>query len=110
MNEKIKIGDRVALNEAALLLSYVIGRKFYTNVYKGKTGTIIGFTADSSKLAIQFDEKVFTRPDGVISSHDNGCHGKGKKQYCWYFPENCVIKIPVNTINTIINNNLLLLL
>jgi hypothetical protein len=100
----LAIGDRVSLTKEALSLSYVKGRHWYTDVYEGKTGTIIGYTADCSKLAIQFDEKIFTRPNGQISSHDNGCHGKGKRQYSWYFPICCVTKIKV------VNNNKLLLL
>lgn len=89
----VKIGDRVSLTEDALSLPYVKGRRWYTDVYAGKKGTIIGFTANSSKLAIEFDEIIFTRPDGKISSHDNGCHGRGKSKYCWYIPLSCVTLI-----------------
>jgi hypothetical protein len=87
-----KVGDRVALEKGALSLSYIAGRQFYTNMYEGKKGTVIGFTGGdncasiSNKVAIQFDDVVFTRPDGQISSHDNGCHGKGKRKYSWYVP------------------------
>ena len=84
------IGSRVSLAAEALNLSYIKGRSFYTNMYEGKKGKVIGFTADLSKLAIEFDDVVFTRPNGQTSSHDNGCHGKGKKQYCWYIPPNLV--------------------
>ena len=88
-----KVGDRVALEKGALSLSYIKSREFYTNMYEGKKGTVIGFTGRdtyeplSTKVAIQFDDVVFTRPDGQISSHDNGCHGKGKRKYSWYIPE-----------------------
>lgn len=85
--EGYKIGDRVLLNESALSLSYIVGRRWYTNMYAGKMGTIIGTTADLSKLAIQFDDKVFVAPNGRRSTHDNGCHGRGKIGYCWYIPQ-----------------------
>jgi len=80
------IGDRVSLNEEALFLGYIASRKFYTNMYAGKKGTIIGFTQDLNKIAVEFDDIVFTRPDGKVSSHDNGCHGRGKQRFCWYIP------------------------
>ena len=87
-----KVGDRVALKKGALSLPYISSREFYTNMYEGKKGTVIGFTGGgnytpiSHKVAIQFDDVVFTRPDGQVSSHDNGCHGKGKIKYSWYIP------------------------
>lgn len=99
--EKFQIGDRVALNKDALSLSYVVGRGTYTDMYVGKTGTIIGRTEDGYKLAIQFDTLVFTHYKEHKSSHDNGCHGKGKAHFCWYIPESCVEKL---------DNELLLLL
>jgi len=80
------MGDRVSLRQSALSLSYIAGRRTYTNMYAGKTGTIIGVTADRSKLAIEFDDVVFTNHKEHWSSHDNGCHGKGKIHYCWYIP------------------------
>lgn len=92
--EKYEYGDRVSLRESALSLSYIVGRRTYTNMYTGKTGTIIGETADGTKLAIQFDTIVFTNSREHISSHDNGCHGKGRRQYCWYIPKECVDKLP----------------
>jgi hypothetical protein len=82
-----KVGDRVALEKSALSLPYISSREFYTNMYEGKKGTVIGYTGNGSKVAIQFDDVVFTRPDNQISSHDNGCHGKGKRKYSWYIPE-----------------------
>jgi len=85
-----EIGSRVSLTAEALNLSYIKGRSFYTNMYQGKKGMIIGYTADLTKLAIQFDDVVFTKPNGQDSSHNNGCHGKGKKDYCWYIPPNLV--------------------
>lgn len=103
----LKLNDRVSLKKEALSLSYVVGRRFYTNMYEGKTGKVIGFT-DSGKIAIQFDDIVFTRPDGIRSSHDNGCHGRGRIGYCWYIPSYCLELISEE--NTTIDNNLLLLL
>lgn len=91
------IGSRVSLAAEALNLSYIKGRSFYTNMYEGKKGKVIGFTADLTKLAIEFDDVVFTRPNGQTSSHDNGCHGKGKKHYCWYIPPNLVDLIGEDT-------------
>jgi hypothetical protein len=94
--ELFKIGDRVSLLKEARSLSYVSGRHFYTDVHEGKMGTIIGFTGGhtyspiSNKVAIQFDTPIFTRPEGRISSHDTGCHGKGKNRFSWYFPANCI--------------------
>ena len=91
-----KVGDRVSLKKSALSISYIAGRHWYTNMYEGKQGKIIGFTANtgyngtSNKVAIEFDDVVFTRPDGKKSSHDNGCHGKGRVQYCWYIPAECI--------------------
>lgn len=84
--EGYKIGDRVSLDKCALSLSFIVGRRTYTDMYEGKTGTVIGFTADGTKLAIQFDTIVFTNYKDQRSSHDNGCHGKGKLHYCWYIP------------------------
>ena len=99
-----KIGDRVSLKESALSLSYIIGRSTYTNMYEGKKGKIIGFTQNGDKLAIEFDDIVFTNYLEHQSSHDNGCHGKGKLHYCWYIPHNCIelikqeIKLETNLI------------
>ena len=95
--ESFKMGDRVSLRESALSLSYVIGRRTYTNMYTGKTGAIIGVTADGTKLAIQFDDIVFTHYKEQRSKHDNGCHGKGKIHYCWYIPFGCLDIIEDNT-------------
>ncbi len=82
------VGDRVRLNSRALSASYIAGRRFYTHMYEGKTGTVICVTADGGKLGVEFDDVVFTMPEGQRSSHDNGCHGRGKDHYCWYiFPE-----------------------
>lgn len=86
----IGIGSRVSLKESALRLSYVAGRHWYTNMYEGKKGTVIGTTASGDKLAIQFDDIVFTNYADKRSSHDNGCHGRGKLHYSWYIPEECV--------------------
>jgi hypothetical protein len=85
---RYQVGDRVSLKKSALSLSYVVCRGFYTNMYEGKTGTVIGFAESTGKLAIEFDDIVFI--GGQRSSHDNGCHGKGKLHYCWYIPEECV--------------------
>jgi len=79
-----KVGDRVRLTKLALSVSYIAGRHFYTNMYEGKTGTILGYTETHGKVGVQFDDIVFTGERK--SSHDNGCHGKGKLHYCWYIP------------------------
>ena len=102
-----EIGSRVSLSREALNISYIKGRHFYTNMYEGKKGKVIGFTADNTKLAIEFDDIVFTRPDGRESSHDNGCHGRGKKHYCWYIPPEFVDLIEEDTND---DSDLLLLL
>jgi hypothetical protein len=96
-----KAGDRVRLNSLALSLSYIVSRNSYTNMYEGKLGTVLGYAA-TGKVAIEFDDIVFTKYTQMLSSHDNGCHGKGKLHYCWYLPESCLS--PVET-----TNNLLLL-
>lgn len=89
--ELLNVGDRVALNKAALSVSYIVARQSYTNMFVGKTGTIIGISSgDSKKYAIEFDTEVFTRWRTKQSSHDNGCNGKGKLHYCWYIPIDCV--------------------
>lgn len=86
--ENLKKGDLVSLKKEALELSYVKCRKEYTNIYEGKSGVVIGI-AGTGKVAVQFDERCFTS-NTVVSSHDNGCHGKGRIHYCWYFPEGCL--------------------
>jgi len=97
--EQFKIGDRVALTEAALSVPYIAARKNYTIMYAGKVGTVIAISVgDNKKLGIEFDDKVFTQAGIRQSSHDNGCNGKGKLHYCWYIPIDCVDLIP-NTIN-----------
>ncbi len=100
------IGDRVSLKKEALSLSYVMSRKSYTNMYEGKKGTVIGYSS-TGKVAVQFDDIVFDKAISediqIISSHDNGCHGKGKIHYCWYVPD--VFLSPLND-----NFELLLLL
>jgi hypothetical protein len=104
----LEIGSRVSLKKETLDLSYLKGRHWYTNMYEGKKGRVIGFTAENSyaplsnKVAIEFDDVVFTRPDGQISSHDNGCHGKGKKQYCWYIPASCLNLIELSSDNELL--------
>lgn len=102
MRNNITNGSRVSLRREALDLSYIQYRSHYTNMYEGKTGTVIGRTADSSKLAIQFDDIVFNKHRERLSSHDTGCHGKGKPHYCWY--------IPYEMVDLIEDKNLLLLL
>jgi hypothetical protein len=97
-----KVGDRVKLKKLALSISYIAGRHFYTNMYEGKTGTVIGYTQETGKLAIEFDDIVFTSTERK-SSHNNGCHGRGKIDYCWYLPaEERFLEVE--------DNNLLLLL
>ena len=93
------IGTRVRLLDVALHIPYIFTRKHYTNMYEGKSGTIIGYSS-TGKAAVEFDDIVFTS-DLKISSHDNGCHGKGKLHYCWYIPEFAL---------ELLNDDLLLLL
>jgi len=80
------IGERVTLQPGYNNYVYISRREKYTNMYVGKIGTIIG-VASTGKIAVEFDDKVFTKYDTQLSSHDNGCHGKGKLHYCWYIPE-----------------------
>jgi hypothetical protein len=100
--KKYGIGDRVSLDKRALSISYIQARQFYTNMYEGKSGTILGYS-ETGKAAVEFDDIVFTRPENKISSHDHGCHGKGKRKYSWYIPDEYLNPIAEN-------NNLLLLL
>lgn len=97
---KFSVGERVSLNKGALSVSYIACRSFYTNMYEGKTGKVVGY-AETGKVAVEFDDKVFT-DTRRISSHNNGCHGKGKLHYSWYIPEEHLTLAQ--------NNNLLLLL
>lgn len=83
-----KIGDRVSLKKSALSISYIVGRHWYTNMYEGKQGKVIAITGD--KLGIEFDDIVFTNHKDRQSSHDNGCHGRGKLHYSWYIPATCI--------------------
>ena len=88
-----KKGDRVLLLASALRVLYITIRSEYTNMYPGKTGTVIGYS-ETGKVAVQFDDKVFHMHDIKISSHDNGCHGKGDLHYCWYIEEKHLVKGP----------------
>lgn len=90
-----KIGMRIKLNANINSVPYIVSRSWYTNMYIGKRGTIIGF-ADTGKIAIQFDDIVFTKYKEKMSSHDNGCHGKGKLHYCWYIPLSCIEQDTIN--------------
>ena len=106
-----KKGDRVELLTLALRLAYVNKRKAYTNMYLGKKGTVIGY-ASTGKVAIEFDDIVFTQSQTHLSSQDNGCHGKGKLHHCWYLPEDVIKLIDKEEIfeEDYINNPLILLL
>ncbi len=86
-----KKGDRVLLLASALRVNYICVRAEYTNMYPGKSGTVIGYS-ETGKVAVQFDDKVFHMHDIRISSHDNGCHGKGDLHYCWYIEEKHLVK------------------
>lgn len=90
------IGTRVRLLDVALHIPYIATRKHYTNMYEGKSGTVIGYSS-TGKVAIEFDDIVFTSHTTRLSSHDNGCHGKGKLHYCWYIPE-FAIELEVNNL------------
>ena len=105
---KFNVGDRVALNAVALLLRYVVCRAAYTDVCVGKKGTVIGY-AETGKVAVQFDEPIFTQQYLRRSSHNNGCHGKGKINYCWYFPESCLELVITDCCINTTNDSLLLL-
>ena len=78
------IGMKVVINDNPLP-SYIQCRAHYTDIYAGKVDTVIGITTSGDKLAIRFDERVFTTPG--TSSHDSGCLGKGPIGYCWYLPK-----------------------
>ena len=82
---KFEIGERVSLMKGALSVYYIVCRSFYTNMYEGKKGKVIGY-AETGKVAVEFEDKVFTDSTRK-SSHNNGCHGRGKVNYCWYIPE-----------------------
>jgi hypothetical protein len=86
---KYKIGDKVALNELTLSIGYITCRSDYTNVFVGKKGRVIGYAA-TGKVAVEFDYPIFIHQNVRISSHNNGCHGKGKINHCWYFPESAL--------------------
>ena len=91
---KFDIGERVSLMKGALSVSYIACRSFYTNMYEGKKGRVIGY-AETGKVAVEFDDKVF-RDTGRELSHNNGCHGRGKKNYCWYIPEEYLESVSEN--------------
>lgn len=108
-----QIGDRVELTEYAMTLDYVKRRWSYTDVCVRKKGTIICNTT-TGKYGIQFDTPVFliNLIPGGTSSHNNGCHGRGRINYCWYFPSIAFRVIPNNLLTTkeTYSANLLLLL
>lgn len=85
---KFEVGDRVVV--FANLLSeveYIRSRIELKHIAfpKGKTvGTVLGYTQAGDKVAIEFDEPIWqTKYD----THNNGCHGKGKMDHCYYIPE-----------------------
>lgn len=92
---KYNIGDKVALNVLTLSIGYISCRADYTNVFVGKRGKVIGYAA-TGKVAVEFNEPVFINQNVRISSHNNGCHGKGKINHCWYFPEEALDKLKTN--------------
>lgn len=98
-----KVEDRVVLKKKALSIAYIASRNWYTSMYEGKSGKVIGKTAAGDKIAVEFDTKVFIN-GAQQSSHDNGCHGKGKLHYCWYIPVDCL------ELDTTTDEDLLLLL
>jgi hypothetical protein len=98
----LPIGTVVYLHKDALNLSYIAKRRSYTNMYENKKGKVIGYSS-TGKVAVEFDDIVFTNSHEKLSSHDNGCHGKGKLHYCWYIPEK-FLRLEIE------NNNILLLL
>lgn len=105
--ENICLGNRVELNASALSLSYVKSRQSYTYVYPGKKGTIKGMS-ETGKYAIEFDTYVFDPSAERKSSHNHGCHGKGKLHFCWYFPASAFDLIEQKTEQS--NNDLILVL
>ena len=106
--KNIQIHSRVKLLKASLEIPYIKKRKSYTNMYAGKTGTVLGFTVIGDKVAIQFDDIVFTDSSTRVSSHNNGCHGRGELDYCWYTPIDCVELIDEFNFNEEKDNLLLL--
>lgn len=98
---KFDKGERVSLKKGALSVSYIACRSFYTNMYEGKKGKVLGYS-ETGKVAVEFEDIVFT-DRSRRSSHDNGCHNKGKIHFCWYIPEEYLESISGN------NSDLLLL-
>lgn len=87
---KFNKGDRVFLTKDALSIGYIACRNSYTNMYAGKTGTVLGYST-TGKVAVEFDDILFNNYSHIKSDHDNGCHGKGKLHYSWYIPEEVLI-------------------
>lgn len=99
---KFKNHDRVKLNNMYKYVSYINRRMRYTSMYEGKTGKVIGYSG-TGKVAVEFDTIVFTEYETQRSSHDNGCHGKGKLHHCWYIPEEALDLIKNESVNKIKN-------
>lgn len=96
--DKFKNRDKVKLNSKFEYISYISRRMRYTSMYEGKTGTVIGYSG-TGKVAVEFDTMVFTEYKTRQSSHDNGCHNKGKLHYCWYIPETALDLIENDCVN-----------
>jgi len=86
---ELRVGDRVAVNPLIQCVNYIQSRRSYTNMYIGKVGTVVCIT-DNSKAGVEFDEIVFTSFNVRQSSHDNGCHNRGKLHHSWYIPCECL--------------------
>lgn len=80
-------GDRVVLLPSYINVSYIKCREHYTNMYAGKTGTVLCETSMKDKVCVEFDDIVFTHHREKQSSHDHGCYGRGKLHYCWFIPK-----------------------
>ena len=99
---KFSKGDRVFLSKDALSIGYIACRSSYTNMYAGKTGTVVGYSG-TGKVAVEFDDIVFNNHSYMKSDHDNGCHGKGKLHYSWYISEECLVPCNEITVQVFIN-------
>lgn len=83
------IEDRIVICKDPKKIPWFKSRIFhgYCHLEEGMTGTIMGFTIKGDKVAVQFDDIVWTlKSNGQSSSFDGGCHGKGRKGYSAYFP------------------------
>lgn len=96
--EKFKKGDVVWTCNRVDTLTYIRTRieRGYVHMSDGMIGQVLGYSS-TGKVAVQFVHKVFDNPGQ--SSHDNGCHGKGRIGYCWYIPESKLTDVRPASVN-----------